>query len=81
MLLDAGAEVGEFVGFAGKALENAPGGAFAYVLRCVQGEREKAAQTAGKLHSGALPNKQQALEARNKVVGAEWLKQQREKVQ
>jgi hypothetical protein len=76
MLLAAGAEVGEFVGFAAKALENAPGSAFGYVLKCVQGEREKAAQTAGKLYQGALPNKQQALENRNRAVGADWLAQQ-----
>jgi uncharacterized protein YdaU (DUF1376 family) len=81
MLLAAGAEVGEFVGFAAKALETAPGAAFEYVLGAVEGERKRAALTAGKLHRGGLPNKQQALEARNRAVGAEWLQQQREKVQ
>lgn len=76
MLLDAGAQVGEFTAFAAKALQTAPGAAFGYVLGAVEGERKRAAQTAGMLHAGAMPNKQQALENRNRAVGAEWLAQQ-----
>jgi hypothetical protein len=75
-LLAAGAVEGEFTGFAAKALEAAPGKAFAYLLGCVEGERTRAAQTSGKLHRGAMPNKQQAIEQRNRAVGSEWLAQE-----
>lgn len=55
MLLAAGAQVGEFVGFVGKALETAPGAAFEYVLGAVEGERKRALATAHRLHKGPMP--------------------------
>lgn len=73
-LLEAGAEVSEFVAMAPKALEAAPGRAFEYVLAAVEGERARAKVTAGKLHRGPLQvvSKQQAIEDNNRRVAAEW---------
>lgn len=73
-LCEAGATVGEFMAL----LPAAEGAAnpFAYLLGAVEGERKRAAATAGQLHRGAMPNKQEALEARNKAVGLAWLAKQ-----
>lgn len=75
-LLDAGAEVAEFVGMAEKAAGKSNG--FAYVLAAVKGERERAKATAGTIHHGPLRvvNKQAAIEAENKRASSEWLAQQ-----
>jgi len=72
-LLEAGATEGEFVAAAGKARDRANG--FAYVLACVKGDRERATAAAGQILRGPLPNKQEALEARNRAVGEQWLKE------
>jgi hypothetical protein len=52
-LVDAGATAEEFVAAAGKAIGK--GEPFAYLLGVVEGERKRAAATAGQLHRGALP--------------------------
>ena len=72
-LLDAGATEGEFIAAAGKAQGKANG--FAYVLACVKGDRDRASLAAGQIHRGPLPNKQEALEARNRAIGEQWLKE------
>lgn len=72
-LLAAGATVEEFTAFAAKALDAAPARAFEYVLGCVEGERQRAKDTAAKLHRGPMPvaqSKQAALEARNAATVA-----------
>ena len=54
-LLEAGAQPSEFAAFADKAKgKSSP---FAYLLRAVASERENAAQMAGKLHQGAMPQR------------------------
>lgn len=75
-LVSAGAEPAEFVQFAARALEVAPGNAFAYVVGAVEGERQRAAASVVTLHRGPMPNRQQALEQRNKAVGERWLADQ-----
>jgi len=72
-LVAAGASPPEFVAFAAKALEAAPANAFAYVLGCVEGERERAQRTTGRIRHGPLPNRQEAHESRNRAVADEWL--------
>lgn len=72
-LVNAGAQPGEFTAFASKALDVAPGRAFEYVLGAVEGERTRAAATAGKVHRGPMPSKQGALEARNAAVVAKLM--------
>ena len=72
-LLEAGATEGEFVAAAGKARDKANG--FAYVLACVKGDRERATAAAGQILRGPLPNKQEAIELRNRAVGEQWLKE------
>jgi len=52
-LVDAGATVAEFVAAAPKS--TGKGDRFAYVLGVVEGERKRAAATAGQLHQGAMP--------------------------
>jgi uncharacterized protein YdaU (DUF1376 family) len=70
-LLEAGASMAEFVGAGVQAAgKDDP---FAYVLTVVKKERERAAKLV--LHRGALPNKQQALEQRNRSVADEWATQ------
>lgn len=54
-LLEAGATLAEFTGFASKALQAAPGNAFAYLLSTVEGERKRVAGNSGKLHTGPMP--------------------------
>ncbi len=56
MLLEAGATVDEFTGFAAKAIAQAGSGAFQYVLASVEGERLRAKQTLTQLHQGPLPS-------------------------
>ena len=55
-LVQAGATVGEFLAFTDKAklVDNA----WPYLLGCVEGERKRAAATAGQLHQGAMPTAQ-----------------------
>lgn len=57
-LCEAGAQPAEFLGFVPTAIDKAPGRGFAYVLGAVEGERKRAAQTAGSLHRGPMPGKQ-----------------------
>lgn len=54
-LIDAGATVEEFTGFAPQAVSGGKG--FAWILGAVKGERTRAASTAGQLHRGPLPAK------------------------
>jgi hypothetical protein len=75
-LLQAGAQPSEFVGFVGQALDKAPRNAFAYLLGVVEGERTRATATAGQLHRGPMPNRQEAIEQRNAAVGDAWLAQE-----
>lgn len=78
-LIDAGATVGEFIALAPKAIAEG-GEPFAYLLGAVEGERKRAARTAGQIHRGPLKaaNRQEAVEAENKRVAADWLRQQEE---
>lgn len=70
-LVDAGATADEFIGFVKEALgKDQP---FKWLIGAVAGERKRAAQLAGQLHRGPMPNKQQALEQRNRAVGQAWL--------
>jgi uncharacterized protein YdaU (DUF1376 family) len=69
-LLAAGATEAEFLAHVDKARDK--GDAFAYVLAAVEGERKRAAATAGQLHQGRMLNKQEALEARNQTIAAAW---------
>ena len=73
VLLEAGATDAEFVGAAKSAVDRGKG--FAYTLGTLKRQRQEAANTAGTLHRGAVPNKQEALEARNRAVGEQWLKE------
>jgi len=75
-LLDAGATAEEFVGFVTEALGKSK--PFAYLLATVAGTRERAAATAMRVHRGPMPNRQEALEARNRAVGRAWLREQEE---
>ena len=71
-LLEAGAQPAEFTGFVAAARDKSPRSPFTYLLGMVEGERERAASSASRLHRGPMPNKQQALEQRNRVVGQAW---------
>ncbi len=53
-LVDAGATAAEFLASAPKALQIA-GDRFAYLLAIVEGERKRAASTAGEIHRGPMP--------------------------
>lgn len=53
LLVDAGADVLEFLAFSEKAKTMRD--PFAYMLGCVEGERKRAKATAGQLHRGAMP--------------------------
>lgn len=71
-LVDAGATADEFIGFVAEALgKDQP---FKWLIGAVAGERKRAAALAGQLHRGSMPNKQQALEQRNRAVGEQWLR-------
>jgi uncharacterized protein YdaU (DUF1376 family) len=76
-LLDAGADKAEFVTAAEKAA--AEGKGFAYALGIVANARIQAAQLATQIHRGpmpaAAPNKQEALEQRNRQIADEWAAQ------
>lgn len=72
-LCDAGATVAEFMALMPRT--EGKDNPFAYLLGAVEGERKRAANTAGQLHRGPMPNKQEALEARNRAVGEQWLKE------
>lgn len=52
-LVQSGATVEEFLAFADKA--KLTDNAFPYLLGCVEGERKRAAATAGQLHQGVMP--------------------------
>lgn len=56
-LVDAGATQDEFCGYATKAVAEADGSPFLYLLGIVEGERKRAAKNAGKLHQGPMPGK------------------------
>lgn len=71
-LLAAGAQPVEFIGFVSAARDKSPRSPFTYLLGMVEGERERAAANASRLHRGPMPNKQQALEQRNRQVGEAW---------
>ena len=75
MLVDAGAQQSEFLGFVDKAL-GIQGDRFAYIVGAVEGERKRALATAGQLHRGPMPNRQEAIEQRNRAVGDQWLAEQ-----
>ena len=62
------------LGFVPTAIDKAPGRGFAYVLGAVEG-RKRAAQTAGSLHRGPMPGKQDSGEtATNAACGSAWPK-------
>ncbi len=71
-LLTAGAQPAEFTGFIAAAMDKAPRSPFVYLLGMVEGERERAAANVTRLHRGPMPNKQEALERRNRAVGESW---------
>ncbi|HLP99184.1 MAG TPA: YdaU family protein [Sideroxyarcus sp.] len=68
-LLAAGAAMPEFEGAARVCVEKGKG--FPYLLGIVKGQREQAAALV--LHKGAMPNKQEALEAGNRTVAETWV--------
>ena len=74
-LLDAGCSDAEFLAFVPAALGK--GDPFAYMLAAVKSERERAAVIP--LHQGRMPNKQEALEARNAAIGEEWARKMLER--
>lgn len=59
-LVDAGATANEFLAFADKA--KATGNPFAYLLATVEGERKRAAELKGQLHTGDMPGGEQPTE-------------------
>lgn len=68
-LIDAGATVEEFTGFAPQAVSGGKG--FAWILGAVKGERTRAASTAGQLHRGPMPQQQrQPTAAEQRVLDA-----------
>jgi hypothetical protein len=69
-LVDAGAAAEEFTAFVPAALLRAH--PFTWLIGAVAGERKRAKTMAGDLHRGAMPNKQEALENRNRSVADEW---------
>lgn len=70
-LIAAGAAEGEFVAAAQQAAKAQAG--FGYALSIVANERKRAAELSASIHHGALPNKQEALEARNRAVASTWM--------
>lgn len=75
MLVDAGAQASEFLGFVPKALD-IHGDRFAWIVGAVEGERKRAAAMSARLHRGPMPNRQEAIEQRNAAVGDAWLAEQ-----
>jgi hypothetical protein len=76
-LIEAGAAVSEFLAFVQKAVDEADD-PFAYLLGAVEGERKRAARTAGQIHRGPLTvvTRQEAVEAENQRVATAWLREQ-----
>lgn len=73
-LVDAGATAPEFIAFVDEALtKDQP---FKWLIGAVSGERKRAAQLAGQIHRGPMPNRQEAQEQRNRAVGEAWLREQ-----
>jgi hypothetical protein len=72
VLLAAGAQWGEFADAARSAAGKAK--PFGYLLSIVERQRKEAADMVPRLHTGALPNKQQAIENRNRAVADQWLR-------
>jgi uncharacterized protein YdaU (DUF1376 family) len=73
-LVDAGATQDEFIAYVPEALTKSKPAQ--WLIAAVQGERERAAGMAARLHRGPMPNKQEAIEQRNRAVGDEWLAEQ-----
>ena len=71
-LIDKGADIGMFVGAAQEAVKKQKG--FAYALGMVKGQMKDAAALAGSALAAPhhAPNKQEALEARNREVARKW---------
>lgn len=74
MLLEAGATVDEFVSAAPAAKGKRD--PFSYLLTVVKGRREDAAKSAGDVRRGAIPNRQEAQELRNRTVAERWAEEQ-----
>jgi uncharacterized protein YdaU (DUF1376 family) len=69
-LLEAGATDEEFLGFVEVAkTKDRP---FSYLLGAVEGERKRAADVASQIHRGPMPNRQEAIENRNRSVAQAW---------
>lgn len=80
-LLQAGASEAEFMALVPKALgKRTP---FVWLLGAVEGQRSDAAKTAGAVHRGPMRavNRQEAVEAENRRVAAEWAQQMRTQAQ
>jgi uncharacterized protein YdaU (DUF1376 family) len=75
-LLAAGATEAEFLAHADKARDK--GDAFAYVLAAVEGERKRAAATAGQLHQGAMPSAPVTVPSNDAARTEALLREQRE---
>lgn len=74
-LLDAGATDAEFTAMV--PASQGKGDPFAYILGAVEGERRRAKATAGAIHRGAMPNKQEAIEVSNRAVAMDWVAEMR----
>lgn len=74
-LLEAGATDAEFTAMV--PASQGKGDPFAYILGAVEGERRRAKATAGAIHRGALPNKQEAIEIANRSVAMDWVAEMR----
>jgi uncharacterized protein YdaU (DUF1376 family) len=68
-LVSAGAEIGEFQHAARQAIEKGKA-SFSYAIGIVKRQREEAAKL--NLHQGRMPNKQEAIESRNREVASQW---------
>jgi hypothetical protein len=72
-LVDHGAEEHEFLALVPDALtKDQP---FKWLIGAVSGERKRVLKLRGEMHRGAMPNKQEALENRNRSVADEWAKE------
>jgi uncharacterized protein YdaU (DUF1376 family) len=70
VLVEAGATDEEFQGAARTAVERGKG--FAYAIGMLRRQRQEAAAAAKTLHRGAMPNRQEALEASNRAIAERW---------
>jgi hypothetical protein len=70
--LSVGGTIEELLPLVPSALSK--GDPFAYILKSAINKRKDAAQSVGKMAKGRIPNKQEALEARNRSVADEWLR-------